>query len=175
MLHAFDTSVSDHAMRQGGAVAHTVRPGWLALLARAPMALLERELGPWADHPVHWLRQPETGLVMARGRVGGTGEQFNLGEVTVTRCALRLSGDGPMGVGYVMGRSHRQSRLIATADALLQSEADGQAWKARLLEPIQALLNERARQSEADARSTQVDFFTVAREAGNGSDEEDSE
>ena len=35
------------------------------------------------------LRGPETGLVMVRGRAGGGGAPFNLGEMTVTRCTVR--------------------------------------------------------------------------------------
>ncbi len=32
------------------------------------------------------LRPPETGLVMLRGRIGGDGAPFNIGEAAVTRC-----------------------------------------------------------------------------------------
>ena len=77
------------------------RPDWMALLARAPLAQLESALQDEAQHEPQWLRRPETGLMMVQGRAGGTGERFNLGEVTVTRCALRPHGatrDGAVGV-----------------------------------------------------------------------------
>ncbi|WP_264830140.1 phosphonate C-P lyase system protein PhnG, partial [Klebsiella aerogenes] len=36
------------------------------------------------------LRGPETGLVTVRGRIGGGGAPFNVGEATVTRATVRL-------------------------------------------------------------------------------------
>jgi alpha-D-ribose 1-methylphosphonate 5-triphosphate synthase subunit PhnG len=95
----------------------------MALLARAPLPLLEQYLAPHLSNQSQWLRRPETGLMMVQGRAGGTGERFNLGEITVTRCTLRLgdaAGNTPVGVAYVLGRSHRHAQLAATADALLQ-------------------------------------------------------
>src|SRR5687767_143322 len=86
------------------------RAHWMALLARAPIDLLEPALREHAAVPSRWLRAPETGLMMVQGRAGGTGERFNLGEVTVTRCALRVQADATdgadatVGVAYVLGR-----------------------------------------------------------------------
>ena len=40
------------------------------------------------------LRAPETGLVMVRGRIGGTGAPFNVGEMTVTRCSVPVNVNG---------------------------------------------------------------------------------
>ncbi|TIU26036.1 MAG: phosphonate C-P lyase system protein PhnG, partial [Mesorhizobium sp.] len=37
------------------------------------------------------LRGPETGLVTVRGRIGGGGAPFNVGEATVTRATVRLA------------------------------------------------------------------------------------
>ena len=72
----------------------TSRPEWMALLARAPQNLLDVALPQQGSSAPQWLRKPETGLMMVQGRAGGTGERFNLGEITVTRFALRLPGDG---------------------------------------------------------------------------------
>ena len=58
---------------------------------------------------------------MVRGRIGGDGAPFNLGEATVTRAAVRLA-SGEVGFGYVLGRDSEKARLIAFADALMQSE-----------------------------------------------------
>src|SRR5687768_8104747 len=66
------------------------------------------------------LRKPQTGLVMLRGRVGGDGAPFNLGEATVTRAAVQLA-SGEKGFGYVLGRDGHKARLAATCDALWQS------------------------------------------------------
>ena len=66
------------------------------------------------------LREPENGLVMVRGRVGGDGAPFNLGEATVSRAAVRLS-TGEVGFGYTLGRDREKARLIALCDAMVQS------------------------------------------------------
>jgi alpha-D-ribose 1-methylphosphonate 5-triphosphate synthase subunit PhnG len=124
---------------------------------------------------LQWLRRPETGLMMVQGRVGGTGERFNLGEVTVTRCALRLNttdSDAPVGVYYLLGRNHRQAQLAAVADALLQDPAQHAELEANLLTPLREHLQAQNAARHARAQTTKVDFLTVAREAG-GDDEGD--
>lgn len=171
MFHAFDNTGPNRA---------TTRPQWMALLARAPLPLLEQALLP---HQVGrrcvWLRRPETGLYMVQGRAGGSGERFNLGELTVTRCALRSvnteDGDSelPVGVAYVLGRNHRQAELAAVADALLQEAAPYDALAQSLLAPIRQHLALEQALHQAQAQSTRVDFFTVAREAAGATDEED--
>lgn len=135
----------------------------MGILSRAPLGMLER----WhagANPPAYrWLRRPETGLVMVRGRAGGTGEQFNLGEMTVTRCALRLE-SGESGVAYVQGRSHRKAELAAVADALLQSAAFKTVLE-DLIGPVRARLQSDAEAMQRKAQATRVEFFTLAREA----------
>lgn len=155
MFHAFDNP---------GPNRPTPRPEWMALLSRAPLPLLEQALSQPAGSPPQWLRPPETGLYMVQGRAGGTGERFNLGEMTVTRCALRVG--GAVGVAYVMGRNHRQAQLAAVADALLQDPAQHEALDTALLQPVRQHLALQRAQRAARAQSTQVNFFTVAREAG---------
>ena len=99
---------------------------WMGLLARAPA---DRVNALWQDLDLApaftWLRRPETGSVMVRGRAGGTGAAFNIGEMTVTRCALQIEGSGVIGHGYVQGRSKRHAEIAALADAFLQTEAGG--------------------------------------------------
>ena len=65
------------------------RPLWMALLARAPLPLLETHLAAQCEGNLQWLRPLETGLMMVQGRAGGSGQRFNLGEVRVTRCVLK--------------------------------------------------------------------------------------
>lgn len=169
MFQAFDNPGPDRPLG---------RAQWMALLARAPLGLLESALQEHATRPARWLRAPETGLMMVQGRAGGTGERFNLGEVTVTRCALRVKADAPdaaeatVGVAYVLGRSHRQVQLAALADALLQDPARQPLLDAQLLEPIRAHLRTTQAERQARAASTKVDFFTVARESGADNDED---
>src|SRR3546814_2959337 len=73
--------------------SNAARRRWLSVLAKAGLDELEAAwagLGERLDY--EWLRRPEIGMVMVRARAGGTGEQFNLGQMTVTRCALKLAG-----------------------------------------------------------------------------------
>lgn len=171
MFHAFDNAPPNRPMD---------RQAWMALLARAPEGLLQTALAAHAHHDVRWLRRPETGLMMVQGRAGGTGERFNLGEVTVTRCALRVQADATdgadatVGVAYVLGRSHRQVQLAALADALLQDPQRHSALDTGLLDPIRRHLAQVQSERQARTASTRVDFFTVARESGSndGSDED---
>jgi len=168
MFHAFDNVESEQP---------AVRADWMALLSRAPLELLESAVGPhWPAEP-NWLRAPETGLMMVQGRAGATGERFNLGEVTVSRCALRLCLAAPdaavVGVAYALGRSHRQVSLAAVADALLQDPAQKDLLEQTLLTPVRLHLAQQRSQREQAAQSTKVEFFTVAREAG--SPDEDGE
>lgn len=167
MFHAFDNLEPNRPLP---------RPAWMALLSRAPLALLESAVSAQASAGVRWLRRPETGLMMVQGRVGGTGERFNLGEVTVTRCALRLAGPGgeaPVGVSYVLGRHQRQCELAAVADVLLQDPAQHEALEASLLAPVRRHLADEAARRQAGVLSTQVEFFTLARESGGNDDDEE--
>jgi len=141
------------------------RREWLGVLARAPRDLLEDWFAAGQRPAYQWLRRPEIGLVMLRGRIGGTGAPFNLGEATVTRCALRLA-TGEAGVGWVLGRDPRRAELVALADAMLQRAPQAERVRARLLEPARAqLAAERAVQARK-AAATRVDFFALARTAG---------
>jgi alpha-D-ribose 1-methylphosphonate 5-triphosphate synthase subunit PhnG len=163
MFHAFDKARSGRPWQ---------RADWMAMLARAPMPMLEKEVAPAASG-LRWLRRPETGLMMVQGRVGGTGERFNLGEVTVTRCALRPDlADAHTGVAWVMGRSARHCMLAALADSLLQDPAMHRALASQLLEPMRLHLVAQAVQRAKYTQATRVDFFTVARESDATTDEE---
>jgi len=138
------------------------RRGWMGLLAKAPPAQLAALFERFGDRPgFTWLRAPEVGGVMLRGRMGGTGAPFNLGEMSVTRCALRLA-SGEVGHAYVQGRDKAHAERAALVDALMQGpRAD--ALRDAVLAPLAAA--EAARHSEraAKAAATKVDFFTMVR------------
>ena len=85
------------------------------------------------------LREPENGLVMVRGRIGGDGAPFNLGEATVSRAAVRLS-TGEVGFGYTLGRDREKARMIALCDALVQSDQFADAVEAEVLAPLRAAM-----------------------------------
>ena len=94
----------------------------MRLLALSSWSDLKACTDGFAATPCDMIRPPETGLVMLRGRIGGTGSAFNLGEATVTRCAVRTV-RGHEGHAYVMGRNHGHAKLAAVCDALLQDES----------------------------------------------------
>ncbi len=150
------------------AAAAPARRRWLGALARAPRAELEGLWAALADKPrFSWLRRPELGLVMVRARIGGTGDRFNLGEMTVTRCAVRIE-SGPSGVGYVAGRAPRKAEIVALADALLQDPARHAEVIRAIVEPLERRAAERASAMHAAAQATKVDFFTLVREGDGG-------
>lgn len=136
---------------------HPDRRDWLSILARSAPARLA-DLMP--DLPPHdLLRAPETGTVMVQGRVSATGAPFHVGEMTVTRCALRLA-CGTEGHGHVQGRSHAHARRAAALDALMQADP---AAHASLIETLrQEALTARATRA-AKAAATRVEFFTLQR------------
>ena len=142
------------------------RQRWMGILAQAQLECLEQGMAALAPREgFTWLRRPETGLLMVRGRVGGTGDRFNFGEVTVTRCALRVA-SGKTGVAYVQGRSHRKAELAALADALLQEPATHDAVRVGVIEPARRDLEAVTERMRRRAQATRVEFFTVARQAG---------
>ncbi len=141
---------------------NAARRRWMAVLARATAAELEAGLAAAeVPHGFQRLRGPETGLAMLRGRAGGGGGAFNLGEMTVTRCTVR-DGDGRVGHAVVAGREQRVAELAALLDAALQDPARQAAIErtvvAPLLEAQQAARALAARQAAA----TRVAFFTLA-------------
>jgi len=134
------------------------RQHWMSILARAPAESIEAALTRDGPLPV-WtrVRGPETGLVMVRGRAGGSGSPFNLGEMTVTRCTVRIA-SGTAGHAYVAGRDERQAELAAVADAMLQDDARGVETLVAPLAEAQAA-QRRARAEKAAA--TRVEFFAM--------------
>jgi len=138
------------------------RKRWMSLLAKAPADMLAERLTALGASPrFTWLRAPETGAVMVRGRAGAAGAPFNFGEMTVTRCALRLE-SGEVGHGYVQGRDRRKAERAALVDALMQTDQAG-LLEAEVLTPLSEALESAARQRAAKAAATKVEFFTVAR------------
>ncbi|MER9232526.1 phosphonate C-P lyase system protein PhnG [Mesorhizobium sp. M0622] len=109
-----------------------------------------------------FLRGPETGLVTVRGRIGGGGAPFNVGEATVTRATVRLP-SGRVGHCYALGRDKQKARLAAIADALWQDPAHRNEVETRIVVPLQAALAKARDQRRAETAATKVDFFTMVR------------
>jgi len=142
---------------------NAARQTWLAVLARASLAELQAQApGAHALQALQCVRPPEVGMVMLRGRVGGTGNPFNLGEASVVRCAVRL-GNGPLGVSYALGRDKRRAELAALFDALLQDPLHHDDLQRELIAPLaQAQAQARARK-QLDVAGSKVEFFTFVR------------
>ena len=111
------------------------------------------------------LREPESGLVMVRGRIGGDGAPFNLGEATVSRAAVRLA-TGEVGFGYTLGRDRHKARMIALCDALIQTVDHADAVEAKVLAPLRAQLIAERNRRAAETAATRVDFYTLVRGEG---------
>lgn len=138
------------------------RAAWMRLLALTEWQELDRVAGTFRLEPHEMLRAPETGMVMLRGRMGATGAAFNLGEATVTRCAVKLE-DGLEGHAYVMGRNTEHARTAAICDALLQRPGSHELMLTNVLVPLEQKLIERQIATAAKAAATKVDFFTMVR------------
>ena len=138
------------------------RANWLGLMAKSPAKILD-ECWQKADLSPEFevIRSPEIGSVMVRGRMGGTGDAFNLGEMTVTRASVKLS-CGTVGHGYIMGRSKKTATRVALCDALLQT-GDKQKIKDNIIQPLLSLKKENDQRISAKAAATKVDFFMLVR------------
>lgn len=139
------------------------RRRWLAVLARATRPELEEARLLLGDlpAPAH-VRPSEVGMVMLRGRIGGTGDAFNLGEASVARCALRI-GAGALGVGYALGRDRRKAELIAIFDALLQDPVRHAGIMRELVEPLSRQQAAQRDDASRAAAASKVEFFTFVR------------
>ena len=134
----------------------------MGICARAARAELERGLAALGHMPAHAdLRRPEIGLVMLRGRTGGVGAPFNLGEATVARATVRLE-SGETGTACVLGRDGGKARLAALVDALWQSPLQPEV-EHHVLAPIRTGLAASDTTAASHAAATKVDFFTLVR------------
>ena len=135
----------------------------MSVLARAPLELLEQQWAALASRPERrFLRAPEVGLAMVRGRISASGGIFNLGEISVTRCTLSLP-NGNTGFACVKGRSKRHAELAATFDALLQDSSANQSLMETVIAPLHRHWQGQRAARSAEVAKTKVDFFTMAR------------
>jgi alpha-D-ribose 1-methylphosphonate 5-triphosphate synthase subunit PhnG len=141
------------------------RQAAMAVLAHSDAAAIAGRLDAIALPPYEDLREPENGLVMVRGRIGGDGAPFNLGEATVSRAAVRLAG-GEVGFGYTLGRDRNKARMIALCDALVQSDEFSDTVEAIVLAPLRAAVMAERERKAAETAATRVDFYTLVRGEG---------
>jgi alpha-D-ribose 1-methylphosphonate 5-triphosphate synthase subunit PhnG len=135
----------------------------MGLLARALASELTAPLEQrFPDHDAKDLKPVETGLVMLRGRAGGDGAPFNLGEATVTRAVVELPG-GERGYAHILGRDAERARLAAVFDALWQMPHRRHEVETCVLKPIASRLEAARAKTSAEIAATRVDFFTLKR------------
>lgn len=138
------------------------RQAWMNILAKSSVINLEKQVKTLGKLPEYnFLRQPEIGLTMVRTRAGGTGEVFNLGEMTITRCVVQI--DRVIGFGYVGGRAKRHAELAAVCDGLLQQEEWFSQVCDRVIKPLQIILVEHQQKQQRQTEATKVEFFTMLR------------
>lgn len=137
------------------------RREWLSVLAKARA---EEVLSVWdaleARPDYQALRAPEVGLVLVRGRMGGLGDAFNLGEMTLTRAAVRLD-SGQTGLAYVAGRDRRHAEVAAAVDAMMQSPSLRPQVEGAVVARLDRAQRDRRMLGARKAAATKVDFFTM--------------
>ncbi|MBB4952919.1 alpha-D-ribose 1-methylphosphonate 5-triphosphate synthase subunit PhnG [Agrobacterium vitis] len=144
------------------ASAHKARKRVIDLLALSTLAELRRFWDALPEKPqAEFLRGPETGLVMVRGRMGGGGAAFNLGEVTATRATCRLS-SGAIGHAHALGTVREKAKLSAIIDALWQQGNDRPQIEA-FLRDIESRVAAEDQARACETAATKVDFFTMVR------------
>jgi len=156
-------SAGDHD--KGGDDMLARRKAAMAVLAHATAAEIVGRLAALSLPAYENLREAENGLVMLRGRIGGDGAPFNLGEATVSRAAVRLA-SGEVGFGYTLGRDREKARMIALCDALVQSDKFVHDIETRVIAPLRAAMLVRRSARAAEAAATRVDFYTMVRGEG---------
>ena len=136
----------------------------MSILAKASFEDLRSLWQNLPDKP-SWtrIRPAEIGTVMVRGRMGGTGNRFNLGEMTVTRCSVGLE-SGVLGHGYVSGRNKEHAEIAAVIDALMQREERAETVEHSIIKPLELRHQQSRDTASRKAAATKVEFFTVARE-----------
>jgi len=141
------------------------RKAAMAVLAHATAVEIAAHLDA-IELPSHEpLREAENGLVMVRGRIGGDGAPFNIGEATVSRAAVRLA-SGEVGFGYTLGRDADKARMIALCDALVQSSEFAGSVETGVIAPLRIAMLARRNRRAAEAAATRVDFYTMVRGEG---------
>jgi alpha-D-ribose 1-methylphosphonate 5-triphosphate synthase subunit PhnG len=142
---------------------HAARQRAMAVFAQAKPQEMSDGLAAIGEFIEHIdVRPPETGLLMLRGRIGGDGAPFNVGEATVTRCAVQLP-SGEIGFSYALGRDRDKARLAALCDALWQTNGHRVAVEHHILAPVRARLESEREIAARRTAATRVDFFTLVR------------
>lgn len=139
------------------------RQGWMRLLALAPEKMLQEHLAPLAQKINYvYLRKPELGLLMLEGKTQAT--RFNLGEMLVTRCSIRLHEPKDVqGFSWIAGNRPEHAFLAALGDALMQVSTHADALHRGLFAAIRTYEKKRALLHRQKFAPSRVQFFTMVR------------
>src|SRR6476659_4711116 len=132
----------------------------MAVLAHAEAGEIAARLRVLALPAHEDLRAPENGLVMLRGRIGGDGAPFNLGEATVSRAAVRLA-IVEIGFGYTLGRDSAKARMVALCDAMVQSDRFADEVETKVIAPLREAMVAKRNRKAPETAATRVDFYTL--------------
>jgi len=139
------------------------RKQWMSVLAKSSSRELEDAWQGLAEKPIYrHLHKPETGSMMVRGRAGGSGPKFNLGEITTSRCTIQTV-KGYVGSAYIAGCDHRHAELAAIFDALLQDPLQHQNIFNNVISGLKSSFDKKKNEASKKSAATKVDFFTMVR------------
>ena len=148
----------------------TDRQRWMRAFALGDAGFLEKSLARLSACPSYtFLRKPEAGMLMLEGKAGNAGQRFNLGEMLVTRCAVRMAtpdgvtGGTVSGHAYIAGNRPRHAEMAAVLDALMQQPEYAKRLEAELVAPLIAAREQARRKTATETAKTRVDFFTMVR------------
>lgn len=141
----------------------TTRQHWMSVMAKSsPEALIALSDNYVNSHSFETIRAAEVGLTQVRGRMGGTGSQFNVGDMTITRCVVRSS-EGHYGHSYIMGRNKDHATRAAQLDAILQSQTYQKVMIEKIIQPLAQDLAVKTAEKADTVAQTKVNFFTLVR------------
>ena len=139
------------------------RQNWIRILSGADTSRLILEYKKLAISVPHTtISGPETGLIMVQARADGSGPRFNLGEMSVSKCLLKVD-DRYLGYGMVMGSEPEHARLAALFDGLLQHPDFSSQLKRDLIQKLEQEQKEAEKKMTQETGKSRVEFFTMKR------------
>ena len=140
-----------------------IRQHWMSVMAKSNSKTLIVLSDTYVtQQDFETIRPAEVGLTQVRGRMGGTGSQFNVGDMTITRCVVR-SDQGHYGHSYIIGRNKDHATRAAQLDAMLQDQAHQKTMIEHIIQPLEHVLDQQQAEKAKDVAQTKVNFFTLVR------------
>lgn len=135
----------------------------LSVLSKSPLESINQYWKNLDISPDYsFLKKSEIGMAMVKAKAGGAGQEFNMGEMTVTRSVIMLN-TKEIGYGYTAGRDKKKSVLIALIDACFQTIQWQSIIATKLLNPLMHELQTQHTRQQEKVDRTKVNFFTMVR------------